>query len=287
MADALTSGVSAPSAHLPPRCTQVNGRLLLRAYGRLIAVTAPDEILELTRGLLPPNYRPGRGEPERSWSVTDDGSDALLIAANGELLGLRRDAWSATAVLVSDLELWIAENAEPFIFVHAGCVGVDGRAVVLPGYSMSGKSTLTAALISAGAEYLSDEYAVVDRRGYVHSYARPLSQRLLPGLPAQRVSPSSLGARIAKDPVRLAMIATLRYEPTVHDFAPQLVTRGQGILDLLANTVPAQSRPVEALNALQRATADAIAVRGVRGDADQAAAALLKMLVDTAPSTAL
>jgi hypothetical protein len=43
--------------------------------------------------------------------------------------------------------------------------------MVLPGKSFAGKTTLVAALVRAGAEYWSDEYAVLDANGDVHPYA--------------------------------------------------------------------------------------------------------------------
>ena len=45
----------------------------------------------------------------------------------------------------------------------------------LPGHSFSGKSTLVAALVRAGAVYYSDEFAVLDPDGFVHPYAKALS----------------------------------------------------------------------------------------------------------------
>lgn len=47
-------------------------------------------------------------------------------------------------------------------YVHAGVAAVDGSAVVLPGLSRAGKSTLVLALVEAGAQLLSDELLVFD-----------------------------------------------------------------------------------------------------------------------------
>jgi hypothetical protein len=65
----------------------------------------------------------------------------------------------------------IALHAPEHVFVQAGVVGVGERAMVLPGKSFAGKTTLVAALVRAGAEYWSDEYAVLDANGDVHPYA--------------------------------------------------------------------------------------------------------------------
>lgn len=47
--------------------------------------------------------------------------------------------------------------------LHASAVAVDGKAIVLVGNCGSGKSTLTAALIGAGASLITDDLLVLDR----------------------------------------------------------------------------------------------------------------------------
>ncbi|HMQ22394.1 MAG TPA: hypothetical protein PKE00_07900, partial [Planctomycetota bacterium] len=49
-------------------------------------------------------------------------------------------------------------------FVHAGVVAVAEAAVILPGLSRAGKSTLVLALVEAGARLLSDEVLAYDPR---------------------------------------------------------------------------------------------------------------------------
>jgi len=71
----------------------------------------------------------------------------------------------------------IAETAHDRFFVHAGVVGWNGRAIVIPGQSKIGKTTLVEEFLRIGATYYSDEFAVFDRRGYVHPFARPLRVR--------------------------------------------------------------------------------------------------------------
>ncbi len=84
---------------------------------------------------------------------------------------------AALRIFESDLQLYVADMAPDRVFVHAGVVVCQGRGILLPGRSFSGKSTLVAELIRAGAEYYSDEYAVLDSTGSVHPYPRPLSIR--------------------------------------------------------------------------------------------------------------
>ena len=68
----------------------------------------------------------------------------------------------------------VAFRAPDQIFLHAGAVAYLGRMIVLPAAALTGKSTLVAALVRAGATYYSDQFAVVDEQGRVHPYATPL-----------------------------------------------------------------------------------------------------------------
>ncbi|MBV9841294.1 MAG: HPr kinase/phosphatase C-terminal domain-containing protein [Sphingomonadaceae bacterium] len=56
--------------------------------------------------------------------------------------------------------------------VHASCVAIRGRGVLLFGPSGSGKSDLALRLIDRGAVLVSDDYTVVTRRGDA-LYGRP------------------------------------------------------------------------------------------------------------------
>jgi hypothetical protein len=78
-------------------------------------------------------------------------------------------------VLESEIRQWVAKTAKKRTFVHAGVVNWHKRAIVIPGRSRSGKTTFVAELVKAGASYLSDEFAVLDSRGRVHPFAKPLS----------------------------------------------------------------------------------------------------------------
>ena len=48
--------------------------------------------------------------------------------------------------------------------IHASCVAIGGRAVLIEGVSGSGKSDLALGLIDRGAQLVSDDYTVVQRR---------------------------------------------------------------------------------------------------------------------------
>lgn len=58
-------------------------------------------------------------------------------------------------------------------YIHSACVVLDGEAIILPGESGVGKTTLTLKLLGAGAKYCSDELAELDG-GLVYPYPKPL-----------------------------------------------------------------------------------------------------------------
>ena len=178
-------------------------------------------------------------------------------------------------VVIGELELWVAEHAVDLVFVHAGVVAQNGRALLLPGRSFSGKSALTAALLEAGAAYGSDEYAVLDAFGRVHAYPRTLSIR--DEFSRRRVSAAEYGATVISTPLPVAAIAALTYQPdAVYD--AHEITPATAVLRLLDNTVCAMSRPDDALTAAVAAARDATAIEGPRGDAAAAAEQLLALL---------
>ena len=249
----------------------------LRAFGRTVSLEGPRAALIAARHRLPAEYREAPGPAERSWSVRKDSRTEWAAVVQGDRLSLWPDVVAATEAVLSDLELWIAERARDRVFVHAGCVTVDGGAIVIPGRSMSGKSSLTAALVRAGAAYFSDEYAVLDRHGLVRPYPRPLSLRPADGIPARPVTAEEMGGKPGRGSARIRLVAFLRYDVAA-GWRPESLTRAQTVLRLLDNTVAARTRPRTALAALERATEDTQALAGTRGDADVSAALLLSRL---------
>lgn len=251
-------------------------QLVLRAYGRTIGLSAPAACRELVPLRLPPAYRSGSGEPEQLWRVRRQ-SPGWRAYRDRALLGGSLDLATTTELMLSDLELWVAEHARARIFVHAGCVVVDGRAILLPGRSMTGKSSLVAALVRAGASYYSDEYAVLDSRGVVRPYARDLSLRTPQGGTPRRLPPAELGGTVGTGPRPVGLVAVLSYRAGAR-WSAKPVSRGHAILRLLENTVPARSRTHAALDALEHATADCLAVEGARGEAEATAKRLIRMI---------
>ena len=166
----------------------------------------------------------------------------------------------------SHVQLTVAEYAPRRIFVHAGVVGWNGRAILIPGTSFSGKTSLVTELIRAGATYYSDEYAVLDRHGRVHAYPRPLGIRSANGARPAKVKAKEIGAKVGAQPLPVSLVLATRFKHGAR-WRPRELSRGKGVLELLANTVSARSQPELALSVLPKALESARILKSVRGEA--------------------
>ncbi|HXC24103.1 MAG TPA: hypothetical protein VNU28_05915 [Solirubrobacteraceae bacterium] len=249
----------------------------VEAFGVTVAVTADPQHFAAVSDFLPPRARPARHPPEhgRFALVKDTTDDGLLnVVCDEKPVAGPFDLRLALGILDAELRMYIALHAPEHIFVHAGVVGVGDRAIVLPGRSFAGKTTLVAALVKAGAEYWSDEYAVFDSDGLVHPYPKPLSVRIDDTRVTEERPVESLGGRAGDRPLPVALIAFTTYRPGVA-FAPRPCTTGEGAIKLLEHSIAARSRPEQVLAAVRRAASEAVILEGDRGDAEEAASALL------------
>jgi hypothetical protein len=257
--------------------------LAFGSYGLRIGVRATNrEFLAELTGCLPPRWKPRPGaEVDHLYSVVVGGAGPRTQVRRFHLLyvGPARLARSLEADEVvetfrADLELRVAEHARRRIFVHAGVVGWRGQAIVIPGRSFTGKSTLVAALVRAGADYYSDEFAVLDERGRVHAYPKPVSLRRDGGR-RRLVSHEELGGRAGSEPLPVGRVVLTEYRSDAR-WRPRRYSPGRAVLELFANTVPARRRPAAALATLRRAVGQALVFKGCRGEADEVASRLLR-----------
>jgi len=245
-----------------------------------MAVSAPDEasLQRIVEG-LPPGWAPApRG-------VTPDDVQWRFGVARDDSLGFRvRDGDGfvtrvgeidvAIGLLTMYLRRFVGYHAPGLVFVHAGVVAHEGRAIVIPGHSFSGKSTLVAALVRAGAVYYSDEYAVVGEEGHVQPYREEPVLRDQEGIRQPGVTVEDLGGVTGEDPVPVGTVVLTTYTPAA-SWNPTRLSPAQGLLALMEHTLPARDRPQQTLGALRRALENAVVLQGDRGDADRTAEVLL------------
>src|SRR6266404_708309 len=196
-------------------------------------------------------------------------ADSLLIARDTELQ-------QVLAALETDLHRYVAEASPDMTFLHAGVVGWRGRAILLPGHSLSGKTTLVREMLRLGATYYSDEFAVVDSSGLVHPFARPLGIREDSSYAQTKYSAEELGATSGVKPLPMGMAVICKYEAGAQ-WQPAPLSQGQGALELLANSVAVRSQPDQTLRRLHQLAKQAVFIKGTRGEARQAAGSILNL----------
>jgi hypothetical protein len=199
-----------------------------------------------------------------------------LLYFGMERLARTMDLDFALNVFEEHLQPRIALLASKFVFVHAGVVGWRGQAIVIPGYSRAGKSTLVAELLKLGATYASDEYAVLDGEGNVHPFARPLSLRQSEG-PPLRPEATSLGARSETTPLPIGLIAFARYREG-DAWKPRPLSAAHAAWEMMNCTFSARLQPENAVHAAERAVARAVRQKGFRGEASETARLLLRTI---------
>jgi len=170
--------------------------------------------------------------------------------------------------------LTVAELSDEKLFVHAGVVGWKGKAILIPGKSHSGKTTLVKELVKCGATYFSDEFAVIDEQGYVVAYPKPLSIRE-PGLHKQKdVAVEDLGGKVGESRLPVGLVVVSQFKKR-SKWEPKSLSPGNGLLSLLESTHSAQRAPGRAMQTLQRVVSNARIISSFRGEASNVAPKIL------------
>lgn len=243
-------------------------------------------ILDRIVALLPPGWQPtDRAVVERVYSLRMAGHKrngrpvgprkTHNLYINAARVARSRDIQELLDVLEGDLRLYVATTAKRRIFVHAGVVGWKGKAILIPGVSYTGKSTLVSELLRLGATYYSDEYAVLDNKGHVHPFPTPLSIRKRKGERPTRTPPGELAAPVGHRALPVVLVVVTQFKKDAR-WRPRRVPPGRGVLALLANTVPARRRPKAALATLRQVALGAQIISGNRGEARQMAEDLIE-----------
>jgi len=252
-----------------------------RCFGQRAGLVAPARFLQIMELLAPSAlWRPCEDLPDKVWTVVPRRA-RVMVETSGEVLGEWQDELEAARVTRSSIELWAADRSKEHVAVHAAVVARDDQAIVLPGPSGIGKSTLALALIDSGATYYSDEFAVFNRRGEVLPYPRPLALRQAKGegrVEVRHLSPSELGAVVGQRPLSVKVIASLPFDPGLDAVDVQQMSPAMGALHLIENSVAARSQPEAILDVVARVARKARTLQGKRGPSEEAAQFLLRYL---------
>jgi hypothetical protein len=195
--------------------------------------------------------------------------DGVVVASAGR-------ATSLVPVLVNVVDDAVIQRMTTLRAVHAGAVQWGKLALLLPGATHAGKSSLVAELLRQGATYLSDEYALIDSEGRVHPYPRPLLLRN-GGSQQFPVLPRDCNAPVGNAPVTVGWILSLEYQPA-GAWSVAMVPQSETLLTLLRNTPHALVEMPDMVGAFQHAVAGARCYAGRRTDAVDAAGQILELV---------
>ena len=246
-------------------------RIVFESYGVRVKIEATDpELLkdaeQTARRALLERFRVLESKnAEHSFGFARDESGTLILFQNGQQLSYDKSRDRFFKFFNSILRIVVAEHAQGSVFIHAGVVGRNGKAIVIPANSFQGKTTLVAELVRNGAEYYSDEYAVLDENGLVHPFPRDLSIRDSK-FGEKDVPVADLGGKTGSKPIPVGAVLLTEYDKNA-DWNPQKLTAGQGIMEIIPHTIPRNFNTAFSLKVLNTAVSDAIILKSRRGDA--------------------
>jgi hypothetical protein len=259
-----------PAAKIVSLIGVPNGTLGIRSFGTHFQLWANQvDLLEQALLHLPLGCERASSSRESTrYSLVHTVGAGYRLERNGRLLFKCTDRADFLDGFRSVIALDVAETSPLYTFVHAGVVSWGDHAILIPGRSFTGKTTLVAELVRAGAVYYSDEFAVLDEQGRVHPYAQPLQIRENGSYRQTERPVQEFGGVAGEKPIPVGLVLVGKYRATAQ-WRPRQLTPGVGLLKLLDNTVSARRAPATALSTLKQVVSHAVIVRGVRGEASQ------------------
>ncbi len=244
-----------------------------------------EDVLERVIPLLPPHAEPCPLDTvTESFGILSEPGDTYRFERGDSPVSRAMDLRLALLLMETQLRMHVGLSTPGRLFVHAGVVEHGGSALVIPGSTLSGKTTLAAALVRAGARYYSDDYAVIDQSGLVHPFAKPLSIRDS-GVWQIDHAVERLGGTAGEGPVPIGAVVFTEYQPGER-WRPTPLPHGRGVLRMLEHTLPARERAPEALRVLNEAIRGAVLLEGVRGEASEVVGPMLDGHLDALAAAA-
>jgi hypothetical protein len=246
------------------------------------AASCPEAYVILERYIFPtlPRSAGSIDKPDLILHITRV-ADRFQLSANNVIVASANRPISLVPEIIRVLDETVIQHLTTLHAVHAGVVLWGGRALLLPGVTHAGKSSLVAELLHRGATYFSDEYALIDSEGRVHPYPRPLLLRN--GNPEQvPVLPEECHASIGNTAAPLACILSLEYKPE-STWSVTAVSQSEGLLILLRNTPHVLAETPDMVASFLQAVKGAVCYVGYRPGAAETVDHILQIL-KAAPS---
>lgn len=228
-------------------------------------------MLERIEATLPAGAQPVNGpDVDFLYSVTMDGGGgtppAYTSYADAVPIARTVDFASAIRAVNEDLARLAGHASRGRLIVRAGAVGWEGMAILVLGPRSSGRSTLVAGLLWAGAEYYGDELAVLDVKGRVHPFVRPLSLRC--GVGAGPVQLADLGAAAGSGPIPIGAVVATVFRPGAA-WRPKGLKLTDAVELLVANTLTGKRAPDSVRPAFDKILGGTRRFSGERGEAGE------------------
>ncbi len=256
------------------------------SFGMRIGVrVSTPELLEKVLAYLPPGWQFAPSpRVERLYSFIAGGVGPQpnvrkfhLLYGNSQRLARFERPDGLLETFETDLNANIAEGSRRWFFLHAGVIGWKGQAVLIPGRSFSGKTTLVKEFLRMGADYYSDEFAPLDGSGRVHPFPRPLSIRDDASQRQSRVAAEELGGKTGEKPLPIGLLLLTQYKPGTR-WRPKAMSPGRASPGLLANAFAARRQPERALATVEKLVCRAQILSGSRGEAKEVVESILQRL---------
>jgi len=207
---------------------------------------------------------------------TEGGTFRLI--RDGERLASGRSKKKFFKFFDGVVRITVGEFAVDRVFMHAGAVGWKGNAIVMPGDSFKGKSTLVAELVRNGAEYYSDDFAIFDSQGLLHAFPRALAMRRDSEVYKEfTLTPEDLGGKTGIEPIPVGMILLTSYSAGA-SWKPRILTTGEGVMEMLPHVLSLRYRPDFSIEVLNKAAENAIIASSLRGSAEEFVKILLNFV---------
>ena len=113
----------------------------------------------------------------------------------------------------------------------------------------------------------------------MHPYLRPLSLRENGGGRPKKILPEALGGKPGVKPLPVGLIVATSYREGA-PWRPRRLLPGRAVMALLSHTLSTRSKPKRTLSTLRQVVVEALALKGMRGEAAETAQNLLTRLSD-------
>ncbi len=246
---------------------------------------------------------PSRAEasPHVTFGIGSDSGGRMVLRRDGAILYQGESEGDLASLLLAEVTHHLADRGRDGVLLHAAAVARRGVAVILPGRTGSGKTTLAAWSTAKGLDYLTDELVLVPGRldgrqpNQVRPFYRPLTikatgqrdrERLLGRSPpedgvlsaahATLVSPTLLGGVYAHHPT-LAVTVFPRFQRGAQ-LCLEALSKAEADLALMSCVVNARNLPGHGFAQVARLARQVPAFSLVYGEAEEAAATVTVLL---------